>query len=165
MLGPQPSDHTAQDEQASQQDVHSLARLDRGLLLRRDASAELAQSHGSAVATATAQWRRRATPTRRNSSLDSAATPPHRRCSPPSENGGQAPGKLLQRRLPAPREGTHFHLRSRGGQRSPPRVPVPECLSPRQGLTSCWGPGRHQLRRHRPPLPTSSSRRHSNRPW
>ena len=69
---------------AFQQDVHSLARRDRGLPLRsesRDASAGLAQSDGSAspTATVTARLRRRATPTRRasrSSSRDSAATPP-----------------------------------------------------------------------------------------
>ena len=71
-------------------------------------------------------------PTRRasrSSSRVSAATPPtlskggaapRRRCSPPSERLGghwQAPGALRERRLPAPRGGTHFHVRSRGGRR------------------------------------------------
>ena len=131
------NDHVAQDTQPSQQDVLSLARRDRGLPLRRDASAWLAQSDGSAVAArlpmATARRRRRGTPTWRasgNSSRDSAATPPHLRCLPPSELGGQAPRALRRRRLQTPREGTHSHLRPRGG---PPERGA-EITSPRTSM-------------------------------
>ena len=51
VLDRQPSDHVAQDEPASEQDVRPLTRRDRGLPLRRDAPALRTQPDGPAVAT------------------------------------------------------------------------------------------------------------------
>jgi hypothetical protein len=162
----QPEDHVAQEKQASEQDVRSLARRDGGLPLRRDAPAGLAKSDGPAVAP---RLRRRCRPCyadgRRRSGKPAgallAAGPRHpsasaaRHC--PRQVGGQPARGGGDVRLP---EGCTPSHTAQGGALSPPctnmfiALTVAE-LSLLARLLPCC---------HRSPPTTSSSRRRSSRP-